>query len=291
MWRRAKLENVKRQVQGRVTLLAFAFWLLRWLATQSPLNRPTADGGSPWPPCCSQIAGCGLAGLGRAPVSRPEWVVGVGVAGGTAWTRRWMTGAGASATCNARVVRAWLLYPAFRACSHSPRSPALCDVSRSKSREPRNAGSRRCADSASDVGGRRLFLASSGAGVPSGPFSVAGAGSGGRFVLGAGSNPIVARETRVVRYNDRAVRRGRSEFGRSFRTARAMAVDLHALLHRAEIPGPLTCSPVNSFGGLRRSPMRRRNTRTTRSRGVVLLDSTQNPKNVRARSHISRLLP
>jgi pimeloyl-ACP methyl ester carboxylesterase len=95
-----------------------------------------------------------------------------------------------------------------------------------------------------DVGGHRLHLSCTGSGTPT-------------VVLEPGAGmvssdleriaPAVARDTRVCVY-DRAGR-GWSEPAETPQDARAVATDLHTLLHRGGVPGPYVLAG-HSFGGL-----------------------------------------
>lgn len=117
-----------------------------------------------------------------------------------------------------------------------------------------------------DVGGRRLFLRTSGTG---GPVVVLLPGAGQTASSWGPIEPLVARETQVCVF-DRAGR-GWSESAGGPQDGRQMAADLHSLLSRAQVPGPYVLAG-HSFGGLSALIFAAEYPRDVA--GVVLLDST-----------------
>jgi pimeloyl-ACP methyl ester carboxylesterase len=95
-----------------------------------------------------------------------------------------------------------------------------------------------------DVGGHRLHLNCTGSGSPT---VVLQPGGGDMSSAMGWVAPAVARTTRVCVY-DRAGR-GWSEPAGTPQDARQIAVDLHTLLHRGNVPGPYVLAG-HSFGGL-----------------------------------------
>jgi pimeloyl-ACP methyl ester carboxylesterase len=99
------------------------------------------------------------------------------------------------------------------------------------------------AGQAYDVGGHRLYLECTGTGSPT---VVLSAGYGSHTPSWAWITPQVARDTRVCAY-DRAGE-GRSEPASGPQDGVAIAADLHALLARANVPGPYVLAG-HSVGG------------------------------------------
>jgi pimeloyl-ACP methyl ester carboxylesterase len=134
---------------------------------------------------------------------------------------------------------AWLLYPVFGLLALTA-AAALCEsVLESRERDVIAMDGRLV-----DVGGRRLFLHTSGTGEPT---VVLMPGAGGTASSWGWIEPEVARHTRVCAF-DRAGR-GRSDDSPHPQDGLEMAADLHSLLTRGGIPGPYVLAG-HSFGGL-----------------------------------------
>jgi pimeloyl-ACP methyl ester carboxylesterase len=117
-----------------------------------------------------------------------------------------------------------------------------------------------------DIGGHGLHLHCTGSG---GPTVVLEPGGGEMSSNLAWITPAVARDTRVCVY-DRAGR-GWSEPAATPQDGARTAVDLHALLHRADVPGPYVLAG-HSFGGLYALAFAARY--PDEVAGMVLVDST-----------------
>jgi pimeloyl-ACP methyl ester carboxylesterase len=117
-----------------------------------------------------------------------------------------------------------------------------------------------------DVGGHRLYLECTGAGSPT---VVLASGYGSHTPSWAGIAPQVARDTRVCTY-DRAGE-GRSEPASGPQDGVAIAADLHALLAKANEPGPYVLAGL-SVGGTYALIYAARY--PTEVAGMVLLDSS-----------------
>ncbi len=123
-----------------------------------------------------------------------------------------------------------------------------------------------------DIGGRQLFLSSSGNGAPA---VILESGMGDASDVWAKVQPAVAKFTRVYSY-DRAGQ-GHSDPAPTPRTCQDMMADLHALLVKAEIPPPYVLVG-HSFGGM--------NVRLYASRypqeiaGMVLVDAVHEDRDV-----------
>jgi pimeloyl-ACP methyl ester carboxylesterase len=135
--------------------------------------------------------------------------------------------------------RHWLLYPVFAVLTLAAIGGGYQTV-----RETVDANAFPMPGELIDVGGHRLDLNCTGSG---GPTVVLQPGGGDFSSVMAWIAPAVASETRVCVY-DRAGR-GWSEPADSPQDAIQIATDLHALLHRANVPGPYVLAG-HSFGGL-----------------------------------------
>jgi pimeloyl-ACP methyl ester carboxylesterase len=118
-----------------------------------------------------------------------------------------------------------------------------------------------------DVGGHRLHLNCTGTGSPTVVLQAGGGMMSSDFGWVA---PVVARETRVCVY-DRAGR-GWSDPVTTRQDAEKIAIDLHTMLQRANVPGPYVLAG-HSFGGLYALTSAARN--PDEVAGMVLIDSTQ----------------
>ena len=117
-----------------------------------------------------------------------------------------------------------------------------------------------------DVGGHRLHLRCTGSGSP----TVVLEPGGGDFSSAMGwIAPAVASKTRVCVYDRPG--RGWSETADSPQDATEIASNLHALLHRAEVPGPYVLAG-HSFGGL--YVLTHADRYPADAAGLVLVDST-----------------
>jgi pimeloyl-ACP methyl ester carboxylesterase len=117
-----------------------------------------------------------------------------------------------------------------------------------------------------DVGGHRLHLHCTGSGSPTVVLEPGGGASSSDFAWIA---PVVARDTTVCVY-DRAGR-GWSDATDSPQDGTHIAMDLHALLERAHVPGPYVIAG-HSFGGLYAQSFAAQF--PDQVAGMVLLDST-----------------
>ena len=146
--------------------------------------------------------------------------------------------------------RRWLLYPVFALMALVAMGGGYEIVGEALDEDPPMPGQ------LIDVGGHGLHLRCSGSGTPT---VVLEPGAGLMSSALGWIAPAVARETRVCVY-DRAGH-GWSEPADSPQDGAQTATDLHALLERGDVPGPLVLAG-HSFGGLyvRASP---RNTPTT----------------------------
>jgi pimeloyl-ACP methyl ester carboxylesterase len=133
----------------------------------------------------------------------------------------------------------WLLYPVFAVFALAAIGGGYQTV-----REAVDANAYPMPGELIDVGGYRLHLNCTGSG---GPTVVLQPGGGDFSSAMAWIAPAVASGTRVCVY-DRAGR-GWSEPADSPQDAIQIATDLHALLHRANVPGPYVLAG-RSFGGL-----------------------------------------
>lgn len=128
----------------------------------------------------------------------------------------------------------------IRALTFQPAPPAL-DVATAKSPSPAGLF---------DVGGRRLYLACTGAAAGNGgPTVVLEAGHGGDSTVWLGIQSAVAPGSRVCAYDRANTPGGTSDPAPLPRTAEDAVADLHALLAAAKVPGPYVLVG-HSLGGL-----------------------------------------
>ena len=157
--------------------------------------------------------------------------------------------------------KAWLLYPVFGVLALAAIAGLWEAV-----QEVRDRGALTMNGRLVDIGGRRLFLRTSGAG---GPTVVLVQGAGETAESWGLIEPLVARESQVCVY-DRAGR-GWSESAPGPQDGRELAADLRALLSRGQVPGPYVLAG-HSFGGLLALTFAAEYPQDVA--GVVLLDST-----------------
>ena len=168
--------------------------------------------------------------------------------------------------------RAWLLYPVFAvlAC-------AAIGATSESALEVRDRAAFPMPGRLVDVGGRRLHLSCTGAGAPT-VVLLPGAGDvspGWGWIA-----PTVARSTRVCVW-DRAGR-GWSDDAPGPQDGVALATDLHTLLDRAQIAGPVVLAG-HSFGGL--SALEYAARYPDEVAGMVLLDATSTEMFTRLRRY------
>ncbi len=133
----------------------------------------------------------------------------------------------------------WLLYPAIGAMGLAAAGGAYQTIGTAA-----DASSISMPGRLVDVGGHRLHLHCTGTGIP----TVVVEAGGGEMAANLGwITRTVARDTRICVY-DRAGR-GWSDDADTPPDALAISTDLHALLHRAGVPGPYVMAG-HSFGGL-----------------------------------------
>lgn len=158
--------------------------------------------------------------------------------------------------------KTWLLYPLFGALALA----AIAGIGESI-QESRDRGAITMSGRLVDIGGRRLFLRTSGAG---GPTVVLLPGAGETASTWGWIELLVARETQVCVF-DRAGRGWSESASAGPQDGRQLAADLHSLLSRGHVPGPYVLAG-HSFGGLLALTFAAEYPQDVA--GVVLLDST-----------------
>ena len=168
--------------------------------------------------------------------------------------------------------RAWLVYPVFGLLACAAIAATL-----ESALEVRDRGAFPMPGRLVDVGGRRLHLSCTGAGAPT---VVLLPGAGDVSPRWGWIAPAVARSTRVCVW-DRAGR-GWSDDASGPQDGAALATDLHTLLDRAPIAGPVVLAG-HSFGGLSALVYAARY--PDRVAGMVLLDATSTEMFTRLRTY------